>query len=289
MRSCALLLSAALWFVPAPAKSQMINGDGTTLKGQIDARFTRGLTVQLYDMSRHESLSTSDIKGDGEFEFRGASPGAYLVTVTNERGDAVYQSNVRVGGAGMTRLIIHLPEGLPGHGASQPLAGAISVRQLQHPPSRKAFDAAVQAQKFSEAGDFQRAAAALEKSIALSPDYADAHTNLGAMYLRLGRYQDSIAETERSIDIEGATTPKLDNLAFAQLHLAKDANALDSARAALRLQPDDARAQYIVGLVLFLNHGPMEEVRSRLEFASRTLPEARGALEKIAAGKLVPR
>jgi tetratricopeptide (TPR) repeat protein len=289
MRSCALLLSAALWLVPAPAKSQMMNGDFTTLKGQIDARFTRGLTVQLYDMSRHETLSTSEIKGDGEFEFRGAPPGAYLITVTNERSETVYQSNVRVGGAGMTPLIIHLPEGLSGNGASQPLAGAISVRLLQHPPSRKAFGAAVQAQRFSEAGDFPKAAAALERSLALSPDYADARTNLGAMYLRLGRYQDSIAETERSIAIEGATAPKLDNLAFAQLHLAKDTNALDSARAALRLQSDDARAQYIVGLVLFLNHGPMDEIRNRLEFAGRILPEARDALEKIAAGKLVPR
>lgn len=57
------------------------------------------------------------------------------------------------------------------------------------------------------------------------------------MYLRLVRYRDSIAETERSIAIEGATAPKLD-----------------------------------VGLVLFLNHGPMDEVTNRLEFAARTLP-----------------
>lgn len=169
MRSCALLLSAALWFVPAPAKSQMINPDVATLKGQINASFTRGLTVQLYDMSRHETLSTSEIKGDGEFEFRDAPPGAYLVTVTNERGEAVYQSNVSIGGPGMTPLIIHLSDGLPARGASPPLAGAISLRQLQHPPSRKAFDAAAQAQRFSEAGDYPKAATALESRLRSRP------------------------------------------------------------------------------------------------------------------------
>jgi tetratricopeptide (TPR) repeat protein len=289
MRACALLLSAALWFVPAPAKSQTNNGEIATLKGQIDANSTQGLTVQLYDISRHEILKTSEIRGDGAFEFRGTAPGPYLLTVTNDKGETVYQNSVSVGGLGMPPLIIHLSEDLPGNRSSQPLAGAISVRQLQHPPTRKALNAAIQAQRFSAARDYPKAAAALEKAVALSPDYADAHTNLGAMYFRLGRYHDSIAETERSIAIGGATAPKLCNLAFARLLLAKDAGALDAARAALKLQPDDPHAHFMVGLVLFLSHGPVDEVKSHLEFAARTLPEARDALEKIAAGTLVAR
>lgn len=288
MRACALLF-AALWFLSVPAESQTTNGDVLTLKGQIDGGTTYGLTVELYDMSRHQTRTTSEFRGDGAFEFRGATPGEYLVTVRNEQGEVVYEGNINAGQPGMPPLIIHVPEALPGHGASRPVAGAISVRQLQHPPTRKAFAAAVQAQKLSAAGDYPKAAAALEKAVALSPDYSDAHMNLGAMYFRLGRYQDSIAETQRSIAIDGPNSLKLCNLAFAQLHLANDAAALASARAALQLQPGDARAQYVVGLVLYLNHGPMDEVRNRLEFAGRTLPEAKDALEKIAAGKLVPR
>lgn len=289
MRACALLLSATLWFVPAPAKSQTNSGDIATLKGQIEGRYTQGLTVQLYDVSRHETIKTSEIRGDGAFEFRGMAPGPYLLTVTNEQGETVYQNSVNVGALDMPPLIIQLSEGLPGNRPSQPLAGAISVRQLQHPPTRKALNAAVQAQRFSAARDYSKAAAALEKAVALSPDYADAHTNLGAMYFRLGRYQDSIAETERAIAIDGANATKLCNLAFAQLLLTNDANALDASRAALKLQPNDPHAHFITGLVLFLSHGPVDEAKSHLDFAARTLPEARDALEKIAAGKLVPR
>jgi tetratricopeptide (TPR) repeat protein len=289
MRVCALLLSAALWFAQAPAESQINSGDVSTLKGQIDARVTQGLTLQLYDVSRHQTLTTSEIKNDGAFEFRNAASGTYLLTVTNERGDTLYQSSVNVGGQGMTPLIIQLPEGLSRQGVSRPGAGVISVRQLQHPPTRKAFDAAVQAQRLSEAGEYPRAAAALEKAVALSPDFADAHMNLGAMYLRMGRYLDSIAETEHSIALAGPSAPRLCNLAFAQLHLTKYASALESARAALRLQPGDAHAQYIVGLLLFLNRGPIDDVKNHLEIAGRTLPEARDLLERIVAGRLVPR
>jgi tetratricopeptide (TPR) repeat protein len=289
MRICAYLLSAALWFLAVPAESQAINGDASTLKGQIDGGTTYGLTVELYSMSRHDTVTTSEFRGDGSFEFRGALPGEYLVTVRNEQGEVVYQGNVTAGQPGMPPLIIHVPEALLSHGASRPVAGTISVRQLQHPPTRKAFAVAVQAQRLSAAGDYPKAAAALEKAVALSPDYADAHMNLGAMYFRLGRYQDSIAETQQSIAIDGPTGLKLCNLAFAQLRLANDAAALASARAALQLQPGDARAHYIVGLVLFLNRGPMDEVRNWLEFAAQTLPEARDALERIAAGKLAPR
>ena len=186
MRICALFLSAALWFVSAPAESQTTNGDGSTLKGQIDMRNTHGLTVELYDVSRHQTFTTSEFRGDGVFEFHGATSGEYLLTVRDEQGDVLYQRNVNAGRYGSPSLVIHLPGALAGQGVSRPLAGAISVRQLQHPPSRKAFNAAVQAQRFSETGDLDKAAIALEKAVVLSPDYADAHMNLGAMYLRLG-------------------------------------------------------------------------------------------------------
>jgi tetratricopeptide (TPR) repeat protein len=82
---------------------------------------------------------------------------------------------------------------LRGDDAARPISGTISVRELQHPPSRKAYNAIVQAQKFSEAGDFAKAAGWLEKAIALSPDFADGHTNLGAQYIRLLNSTGSIS------------------------------------------------------------------------------------------------
>jgi tetratricopeptide (TPR) repeat protein len=279
VRNRAVVLSAALWLVVGPAKSQMNNGGNSTLKGEIEtAGSLHGYTVQLYDVSRHATLATSDIRADGGFEYNSLPAGSYFVTVANERGDEVYHGSVNVGGPAMAPLVIQLPRTQP----ATPVSGMISVRQLQHAPSRKAFQAMVQAQRFSEAGDFAKAAASLEKAVVLSPDFADAHGNLGAQYLHLGRYAEAIGETERAIELDGPSTPRLCNLAFAQLHLGQDAEALGSVRAALRLKADDAHAHYIMGVILFLNHAPMDEVRAHLETAGRTLPGAKADLERIA-------
>jgi tetratricopeptide (TPR) repeat protein len=285
MRARALILSAALWFVSAPAKSQVNDGNGSTFKGQIEAGLTRGLTVQLYDVSRHATFTTEDIRPDGAFEIRGAPGGSYLVTVVNERGEDVYQGTANVGGGVAPPLMIRLRE----DDAARAISGTVSVRELQHPPSRKAYDAMVQAQKFSEAGDFAKAAGSLEKVISLSPDFADGHTNLAAQYLRLGRYEESIRETERAIALGGSNAPRLCNLAFAQLHAGRNGDAMESARAALRAAPENPQAHYLMGVVLWLNHGPIAAATAQLEIAGRSLPAAREVLARIAAGAVQPR
>ncbi len=280
----ALILFAALGFILAPAKSQTNDGNGSTVKGQIYARYTHGFTVQLYDLSRHTVLSTSDVRPDGAFELHGAAAGSYLVKVLNEAGDEAYEGSVNVGGPTMP-VVIRLPE----RSVPAPLTGTVSVRQLQHAPSRKAFDAAAKAQRFSEAGDFTRAQEFLEKAIALSPDYADAHTNLGAQYLRAARYADAVEETKRAIALDVPTTLRLCNLGFAQLHLSLFSEAMESVRLALRLSPQDGSSHYLMGLLLFVNHAPIADVKMHLEIASRTVPFAKEVWEKIAAGKLAAR
>jgi tetratricopeptide (TPR) repeat protein len=257
MRVCALILSAALWLAPAQACSQGTDGDGVTVRGLLDAHFTAGLTVQLYDIARHVTLATSEIAADGAFELCGAAAGSYFVTVTDRRGAEIYHGNATLGSPGLPPLVIHVTEREP----AQPISGAVSVRQLQHPLSRKAYSAMVQSERQSEAGDYAKAAASLERAIAISPDFADAHTNLGAQYLRLGRFADAAAETERAIALDGPNAPRLCNLAFAQMHLGDNAGALESVRAALRLAPGDAHAQYIIGFVLYLNRGPRNHAR----------------------------
>ena len=232
----------------------MINPDVATLKGQINASFTRGLTVQLYDMSRHETLSTSEIKGDGEFEFRDAPPGAYLVTVTNERGEAVYQSNVSIGGPGMTPLHDSLVRRTTRSRCVAADSGnAISLVSCSIPHRAKRSTQRHRRRDSPRQATTRKRPPRWKSRLRSRPTMPMRIPIWARMYLRLVRYRDSIAETERSIAIEGATAPKLD-----------------------------------VGLVLFLNHGPMDEVRTAL---SSPPGPSRGPrrIGKIAARKLVPR
>jgi tetratricopeptide (TPR) repeat protein len=265
----------------AAAYSQTSGGDGWTLKGQIESGsgLDAGCTVELYDLGRHAVLSTADIRPDGGFEFRGAPAGNYFVTVVNLRGDEIYRGSVEISGPVTPPLTIRLGE----RDAPRPVEGFISVHQLQHPPSRKAFDAMAHAQRLSEAGDFAGAAAWLEKTIALSPEWADAHANLGAQYLRMGRYADSIRETRQSVSLDQPTAARLCNLALALLRSGDLEEAKQSVAAALRLKPDDGHAHYVMAILLLADHGTIQAVEAHLQIAAKELPWAMQVLDKIAS------
>jgi len=275
VRSRITILSAALWISMAPAYSQ----GNSTVRGEIEGGgLLEGYSVSLYDLERHTSVYTAELHG-GAFELRSAPPGAYMVTINNERGDEIYREGVTVRG-GMAPITIRLPK----IEQPRPVSGAISVRELQHRPTAKALRAALRAEKFSASGDVPKAAASLEKAIALSPDFADAHTNLGAQYIRLGRYADALKETQTAIELGGATPLLLCNLAFAQVSLNHLTDALESIRAALRMQPDYPQAHLLYGQLLIIGKGSRDAIIRHLQLAAKTMPVAQRALEKYLKG-----
>src|SRR5688572_2435348 len=48
-------------------------------------------------------------------------------------------------------------------------------------------------------GDLQSAADAYRRAIEIEPRFAEAHTNLGAVLARLGRYEDAVVSIERAL------------------------------------------------------------------------------------------
>jgi tetratricopeptide (TPR) repeat protein len=271
-------LSAVLC-AAGPVRSQMkTSPEAAVVKGELETSepMAEGYTVQLYDLDHHTTLTTSDIHPGGEFEFRQTPCGYYWVTVTNARGDSVYQGNVTVGGVAEP-FIIRLPK----EEISRPVSGTISVQQLQHPPARKAFDAMRAAQKFSEGGEFAKAAEWLQKAIAISPDYADAWINLAAQHIRLRAYQQSVDESRRAMELAGPSTMALDNLALGLAWLGQNAEAIESAEQAVQLKPGDARTHFVMGVVLLMTHGSTAEAVRHLQFAAPTIPGAQAALAQV--------
>jgi tetratricopeptide (TPR) repeat protein len=275
VRTRALILSAALWISTAPAYSQ---GD-STVRGEVEGGgLLQGYSVSLYDLERHTSVYTAELRG-GAFELRSAPPGPYMVTINNERGDEIYSEAVTIRG-GMVPITIRLPK----IERPRPISGAVSVRELQHRPTEKALRAAIQAEKFAASGDFAKSAASLEKAIALSPDFIDAHTNLGAQYIRLGRYADAVSETQTAIDLGGPTPLLLCNLAFAHICLKHLTDAMEFTRAALRIQPDDPHANFLYSELLIIGNGSRDEIARHLQMAAKTIPAAQEALERFTKG-----
>jgi tetratricopeptide (TPR) repeat protein len=172
-------------------------------------------------------------------------------------------------------LTVHLPGA-----AGKPSApGTISVTQLQHPPARKAVQAARSAQRFASAGNTEKAVEELEKAIRISPEYADAYNNLAVENMRRGRFAEAAGELERALALAGPDAPRLSNLAFAQCRLNLIPDAIASARAALRLDSGSPQAHLILGSLLARDPRTRVEAIPHLERAAETLPSARATLE----------
>ena len=78
------------------------------------------------------------------------------------------------------------------------------------------------------------------------------------------------------------------NLAFALAGLQRLPDAIESAKAALRIDRNHAAAHYVLGSLLALDRETRDEGVAHLEVAARTLESARKALARLGATSPVP-
>lgn len=232
--------------------------------------------------STHTEISRVDARIDGSFEFRDIPAGGYTLRVTDSFGRTVCQQFVTIDKQ-MPALEVRLPE-RESHGGG-PGAATVSVKQLRHPPHKKAVHAFERALRLSSAGKYDDAASELEKAIRISPEFAAAHTNLAVQYFRIGRFEKSIAESARAIEIGGPDPRNLCNLAAAQARLYRFAEAENSARAALRLDSGYLKASLILGSILAHEPATRGEGVKHLEKAAAEFASARQILEQLRASR----
>ena len=235
--------------------------------------------IELTNLTTRVTVSRVEVSMGGDFTVRGLPYGDYLARIATYHGDTVAQQIINIHES-VSPIDLRLPPRSP-----RPTGATVSARELRTPPRRKAVDASVAAQRFSESGRFDQAATELEKAVRISPEYAAAHSNLGVQYLRLKRYADAEAEIRRAIEIAGANPHDLANLAFAQLGQERFADAAATAREALKLRKDAPTGHLVLGLALVLEPETRGEGIAHLEEAAKTLDSARRTLEALAALK----
>jgi tetratricopeptide (TPR) repeat protein len=268
------MLCLGLWL---PAFSQ---GLGHTVRGELKSSTPRTFSeymVQLHDPTHRSSFSRVEVRNDGIFEIRNVPPGEYTVEVTTLHGDVLLEQPVSINP--QTPLEVRFPDQPVKHQG----AHTISLKQLLHPPTRKAVHSFAAAQRFSESGDYAKAATALERAVEESPDYAEAHVNLGVQYIRMGRYEAAAEELGRAIQIAGPTSITLCNLAWVQMRLGRRDQAIESVRAGLRLDQASPQGHLILGNLLAMDPRTREEAITHLEKAKDTLPSAAQALANLRA------
>ena len=231
-------------------------------------------SVTLSDLGRRGPSHYPHYESGGTFAFRDVPAGDYRMHVYGGSGELLQEEIVRIG---TTNSVISVQ--LPKRESTRPSGERVSVRQLQNPPHRKAVGYFVAAQKYSEAGQFEKAAAELEKAIRLSPDYAVAHTNLAAQHLRLQRFQQAIDESNIAMEIASPNVRDLCNRALGEWGLERYPEAIASAEEALRLNGNWPTAHFIRGSLLAMNPETRPEGIRHLERVADQMPAAAKNLE----------
>lgn len=91
---------------------------------------------------------------------------------------------------------------------------------------------------------------ALQKTAELSPDDAEAHTNLAIALRDLGRFDDAVASCRRALEIKPDFAEAHNNLGNALLGIGQLTGAVESYRRALEIKPDFADAHNNLGNAL---------------------------------------
>jgi len=273
-RSLSLLAFLAMQ-LPA-AELSIVRGQIQSVKPQPFHSFF----VSMEDVISHTRISRVDVRFDGGFEFRSVPIGEYTLIVTDLHGDIVHQQFISIH-EHMDELVVMLPDS--GRGRSLP--GKVSVTQLMHPPDKKAVQAFRVALRYSESGDYDQAIASLERAVSITPDFAEAHTNLAVQYIRRNRLEQAAAEARRAMEIGGPDPINLCNLGFVQFQLRHYGDAKASALAALRLDSGYLQAHLVLGSVLALDRTTWTEAIAHLEKAATKFASAQKTLDALRAAK----
>ena len=172
---------------------------------------------------------------------------------------------------------------LPSQKRSSP--GTVSAKRLRHQAPKAARAAYESAIRLHLAKDNQKAAALLEKAIALDPDFPEAHDDLGVAYAWLHRYPEAEEEFRRAIALIPEESLPHSNLGWVLFETGQRAEAETSVRHAIQLSPENASAHMLMGRLLIENPQTLQEGLGYLEFAARTIPDASRMIEILQNGK----
>jgi tetratricopeptide (TPR) repeat protein len=230
----------------------------------------------LEGLQNRKNFGSAELDPDGVWRFRDVPYGEYKLTIVEGPAGPVYEQMITVGPQTLTIMVR-----LPWSETPRPPSGTVSLWQLRNPIPKKALQVFSASQKFFDAGDYDSAAKELQKAIRISPSYAEAYSALAAIHIKLGLYEEAISEISRAEGISGPNARDRSNLALAEYKLERYADSAQSARSALRLDPNHNPAHYVLGVVLARDRRTMEESVPHLERAGQTIEGARATLSLV--------
>ena len=142
-------------------------------------------------------------------------------------------------------------------GGTAPVLGQRPPGGLAAPPTAEVLFQ--QALELQQAGDVLGAIQAYLASLNLEPDNPGAHSNLGAAYVRLGRYDEAVPQYLRALELEPDNATFRFNLALAYYKSARIPDAADAFRHVLEHDKTHLNARLLLG-DCYLQMGRLQDV-----------------------------
>lgn len=219
------------------------------------------------------------VNPDNTFEFHSVTSGSHELRVIGGGGQVLHQEIVTVSSP-MQVLSIRLPDA---PNANRSSGSVISLQQLSHKvpaPARKAFNKGEHA---IGKGNLPQAQSSFEEAVSIDPEFADAHNELGCVYLRLNHLPEAAEQFQKAIDLVPRHPLALPNLSIALAKLRRMSEAGEVARRALQIVPNDGRMHYILAVSILDRHGATDEAIAEFERAAATVPAAHLAVADLLA------
>ena len=237
-------------------RGRVVLQDGTSV--------SQAVRITLLNLRGARDMVLTD--NQGQFEFRGLSPGDYTVEADGDKlRFEVSTEAVHVFGGGATAVVtVTLKE--KSSSIEKPAGNVISVGEIGKDvpaKARKEFD---QASKFSKEGQALKAIDHLRKAIAIYPNFMMAHNDLGAQLIEQGDLDEAAAELRRATEIDAKAFNPCLNLGMVLVRQKRFAEAADILRKALSLESDSPAAKLYMGVAL-MNLNDLDAAERELKAA----------------------
>lgn len=208
------------------------------------------------------------VSGDGTFVFNGSVNATYLLRVTDTAGNVLAEDLVCPNTMGYVEIQ------LKARTEASPVNGTVSAFELAHKVPAKAYKEALAADKSLKKKDTEAYITHLQKALVIDPDYLLARRNLGIMYLKTGKLQDSVNAFQEVLKKDPRSLPAYAGISSADLQLNKFKEAEDAARHAVEIDPGSDISHFFLGVSLDLQGKDAPEALQHLQRVESRYPRA---------------
>ncbi len=238
------------------------------------------LRVLLLDSGRRAVVAETYCSFNGNFDFHSVPSGIYDLQVRNLNGEVIHQTSVSLPTA--TSLNIKLTNRTPNISAK-----SVSAKRLSHKipkDARKDYEKAREqliSGKTKDVKEIKEIETRLARAVHADPEFFEALSALGAIYLQTGRFQQSIATLNSAMAIDDHDAAACSNLALAYLQVHQLSEAEAAARHSIDANALNPRARFFLAISLLEQGKAHQEAVFQLKQARDAFPPAKNLLARL--------